>query len=175
VSDSRAMDVCHADLIYGAAISAKPANILELGIGTGMVTERLLNAIAYNGIGKLTSVDNLVDDANWPRIEYDGLKARGANVVLSDEWEFVCCTKNSTFDFLVSDADHGGKWFDSHSRICAPGALMFFHDTATPSYPGLYSIEPKVKALGWPCIHFKKSSRTDERCERGLLMVVNGK
>jgi predicted O-methyltransferase YrrM len=175
MTDERAMDWAHIELIYGAAISAKPENILELGIGTGAVTRKLLNAIYYNGIGNLTCVDNLVDDANWPKIEYKEAMGEGARFVNSDEHAFVSGQLTNKYDFLVSDADHSGNWFEEHSRICTPMAMMWFHDTNTPGYPGLYSIEPQVKALGWPYIHFRKSSRPDERCERGLLLVVNAK
>jgi hypothetical protein len=179
MTDPRAMDQCHADLIYGAAVAFKPSRILELGVGTGLITKRLLEAIQFNEVGRLTCVDNWLDTNGKPPDFFDALpepfNTQSPRFRLCDERSFCFGCKSNVYDFLVSDADHSGDWPQEHFRICTPGALMFFHDTNTPEYAGLYRLESIVKELGWPCIHFKKSSRPDERCERGLLMVVNGK
>ena len=50
-----AIDSAHGMLILGCLMSSKSKNILEIGIGTGFITNMLLNAIEYNQIGHLTS------------------------------------------------------------------------------------------------------------------------
>jgi len=52
---------------------------------------------------------------------------------------------------------------------------MFFHDTNNAEFPGLLTIETQVAELGLPYFHFKKDSRENERCSRGLLFVINKK
>jgi len=72
-----AIDVPHGMLILGALISSKPKNILEIGIGTGFITNLLLDGISYNEIGDLTSVDNFHDlGGNLPNIVFENLKKR---------------------------------------------------------------------------------------------------
>ena len=48
------IDACHATLLLGVLLSAKPQNLLEIGIGPGLATRTMLSAIEYNRIGKLT-------------------------------------------------------------------------------------------------------------------------
>ncbi len=169
-----AMDSAHIEFIYGAAIASKPRDILELGIGSGRVTLTLARAILYNQTGKLTSVDNWNDwGGNNPGLTLPSQ----ARIVVNTEEDFVREAPDSAYDFLVSDADHNnsGNWFDQHCRITKPDGLMFFHDTNNPEFPTLYELESKVRVLKLPFFHFKLSTRPDERCERGLLFVVNKK
>ena len=53
-----AIDDPHAMLIFGLAISHKPEQVLEIGVGSGFLTQTLLNAVEYNQRGILTCVDN---------------------------------------------------------------------------------------------------------------------
>jgi hypothetical protein len=53
---------------------------------------------------------------------------------------------------------------------------MFFHDTNQPNaFPGLATLESRVKALGLPSFHYKQSNRADENCDRDILFVINQK
>jgi predicted O-methyltransferase YrrM len=173
-----AIDLAHNVFLVGAVLARKPDRVLELGVGSGYVTRSLLHALRYNRKGKLTSVDNWFD---WDGAEppfVAGLRAAGANIVVSGEEEFVRRAFDNAYDFLVSDADHfrSGTWFDQHLRIVEAGGFLFFHDTNQPrTFPSLASIEGEVRERGLPHFHFKESSRPDERCQRGWLFVINQK
>ncbi len=169
------MDKAHAMIIASSVMAAKPRFTLELGVGTGTCTGPILEAIRYNMSGMLTCVDLWIDyDGKKPEFvkEYEN---QGAYLVTKHEREFCLDSETNSYDFLVSDADHGAGWLGEHIRICRPGAIMFFHDTNNPDFHNLYNIQNIVKELGWSHYHFKENSRDDERCHRGLLMVVNGK
>ena len=56
-----AIDDPHAVLIFGLAVSHKPERVLEVGVGSGFLTQTLLNAVQYNQRGTLTCVDNWFD------------------------------------------------------------------------------------------------------------------
>jgi predicted O-methyltransferase YrrM len=173
-----AIDRAHNLFLIGAVLSKKPRRVLELGIGTGYLTMSLVHALKYNKIGQLTSVDNWFDTHGAePKLGAD-LRATGVNVICAGEKEFVHHAPSNSFDFLISDADHqnSANWFDHHIRIVERDGLMFFHDTNLPEmFPGLATLEARVKELGFPFYHFKQSSRCDENCGRGMLFVINAK
>ncbi len=174
--DHRAIDLCHAVTIFGMALSAKPKDILELGVGTGLVTDALLSAIEYNQCGHLTCMDSWLDYGGKEPDFWEGFRQRGALLAVNQELAYLKATPDNTYDFLMSDADHGGTWPQEHFRVTRPGSICFFHDTNSPhEYPGLNAIVDLVHTLGWDYQHFTSNSREDERCHRGLLMVVNGK
>ena len=52
---------------------------------------------------------------------------------------------------------------------------MFFHDVTNPGYPNLLNYQKRAEELGKPFYLFNSDSRSDERCWRGLLMIVNKK
>ena len=53
---------------------------------------------------------------------------------------------------------------------------MFFHDTNQRGvFPGLATIEDKLKEWGIFCLHLKENSRPDEQCDRHWLLAVNRK
>jgi predicted O-methyltransferase YrrM len=173
-----AIDLAHNMFLVGAVLARKPERILELGVGSGYVTNSLLHAVRYNRKGKVTSVDNWAD---WKGVEpafAANLRAAGVSVIVSGEEEFVRATPDNAYDMLISDADHfrSSAWLDQHLRIVANDGFLFFHDTNQPRmFPGLTTIEGQIKDRGLPCFHFKESSRPDERCERGWLFVINKK
>jgi hypothetical protein len=107
------MDENHIDLIYSLIISSKPKKILEIGVGTGAVSLKLLNATEYNQIDPdITCVDNFYD---WNGQQPKGFEEFKDNFkfVISDEKSFVeSCSEK--FDFIVSDADHlrTNEWVD---------------------------------------------------------------
>ena len=173
-----AIDCAHNIFVIGAALSKKPRNILELGIGTGYLSMSLAHALKYNQTGQLTSVDNWFDTHGWePRLGAQ-LRAAGVEVVCASEEEFVRQAPTDAYDFLVSDADHQNSWcwLDQHIRIVEHNGFMFFHDTNQPDmFPGLAELERRVEELGLPFYHFTQSSRKDEKCSRGILFVINKK
>jgi predicted O-methyltransferase YrrM len=173
-----ALDLAHNLFLIGAVLSRKPKHLLELGIGSGYVTNSLLSALRFNRQGELTSVDNWFD---WRGVEPAGvanLRAAGVNVVQSGEEEFVRAAATDAYDLLVSDADHfrSGAWLDQHLRIVQHDGFLFFHDTnQAQMFPSLATIEGQIQGRGLPHFHFKESSRPDERCQRGWLFVINKK
>ena len=173
-----AIDLAHNVFLIGAVLARKPDRVLELGVGSGYVTNSLLCALRFNRKGKLTSVDNWFD---WNGVEpkfVAPLRAAGVNVVVSGEEEFVRAAPDGAYDLLVSDADHfkSGGWLDQHLRIVQHDGFLFFHDTNQPRmFPGLATIEGQIQERGLPHFHFKESSRPEERCQRGWLFVINKK
>ncbi len=126
----------------------------------------------------LTSVDNWLD---WKGSEPPfaaALRKAGANIVVSGEEDFVRSAPDNAYDLLVSDADHfkSATWLDQHLRIVEDEGYLFFHDTNQPQrFPGLAGIEGQIRSRNLPHVHFRASSRPDERCQRGWLFVVNQK
>lgn len=172
-----AIDRSHNMFIIGALLSQKPDDVLELGIGTGYLTVSLVHALRYNGKGKLTCVDNWGDARGGDMEDVAGnLRMAGVNVVAPmEERAFLVNSPDNAYDFLISDADHvnSGTWVDEHLRVVRPGGILFFHDTNnTVDYPNMALITQRVRELDLPHYHFTKSSRPDERCERGLLFVT---
>jgi hypothetical protein len=105
------------------------------------------------------------------------LRARGAKIVVSDEGVFCRSCPPNRFDVVISDADHlhSDQWLDDHLRITKPDGWLFFHDTANRDFPNLANIVARIRDLGLWHAHFTVSSRPEERCERGLLLVRNRK
>lgn len=168
-----ALDLSHNILLFGAVLSAKPKSVLELGVGTGYVTKSLLYALAYNGVGKLTCVDALIDSGGKVPFHYQELKDMGANIIISTEKDFTLAQQRESFDFLVSDADHKGavNYLPQTIEMMQPGSVMFFHDTNESRFPGLMKIEDRLRKMDIECHQFDQVSREDERCNRGWLMA----
>lgn len=174
--DHRAIDKIHAATIFGCCLSAKPKHILELGVGTGLVTDALLSAIDHNGVGELMCLDSWLDYGGNEPAFWQGFRERGARITVMHERLFLEKTPDDTYDFLMSDADHGGNWCSEHFRVTRKGSICFFHDTNSPDqYPGLYAIEEYARSHGYGYFHFKERTRDDEQTHRGLLMVINNK
>lgn len=171
------IDLVHNCLIFGAVLSSKPTNALELGIGKGYATRAILYALKYNQIGKLTSVDNWQDWKGREPGHIDNLRDLGVNVVAPiGEGEFVRSQPDNSYDFLMSDGSHrhAGEWAEDVFRIMKPNSIMFFHDVNSKfpfDSPKRYIELSKEKNL--PHFIFSKSSLESEECEHGLLMVIN--
>jgi len=173
-----AIDLPHAILIYGALVSAKPDRVLEIGIGTAFITRALLDGVAYNGKGSITCVDSFYDlGTNLSQENVDSLKEKVTLIAPKTEHDFVHETSANSYDFLVSDGDHdhAGEWADKVFEIMAPNSFCFFHDVNHPHYTNLQAYHVRAKEFGKPHFLFTQNSREDERCDRGLLMIVNTK
>jgi ubiquinone/menaquinone biosynthesis C-methylase UbiE len=173
------IDLCHQDFIFGCARAKKPKNVLELGFGTGDTTMQLIEAIGTNcNDANFTVVDNLFDWQGKKPDKLQDYEKYFLDFKLSDEKTFVEQCSSDTYDFLVSDADHQSAHdrFEQLRRIVKHDGFMFFHDTNTPeTYPILATFKERAEQYGLPCFHFTESSRSDEKCERGLLFVINKK
>lgn len=170
------IDLSHGIFLLGTIMSAKPHNVLELGIGPGFASEILCAGIKYNNIGRLTCVDNLADlNGNLPQDKLNYLKDNNVNIVAPiDEKEFVENSKYEEYDFLVSDADHGRShlWAEKVFDIMKPGSFMFFHDVG--DYPNLLKYKQIADDRGYYNHTFTTSSRSDERCHRGWQFIIKG-
>lgn len=170
------IDQAHADLIYGLVVSAKPKNILELGVGGGKSADAIVSAIQYNNQDyKFTLVDNWYDFNFSMPIEIKNKYEKVANIVSSDEKEFVFSCKEK-FDFIFSDADHDAtdQWFEYvYSNLLDANGILIYHDVNLfePIFVNLRSILYKCQDLGLNYFLFNKNSKDLERCHRGLLVI----
>lgn len=174
-----AMDTCHYLQIVGSLVAKKTDNILEVGIGTAMLTTGLVMGMRYNQCGRLPCVDNWRDWHGIEPPEIATLREAGVMVIAPvEERVFLASSETDTYDFVVSDGDHSnsGTWVDEYFRITKPEGFIYFHNTNNHKmFPTLALVQQRVLQLGLPHYHFTQSSRKDERCERGLLFVVNRK
>ena len=172
------MDICHYMQIIGALVARKPQKVLEVGIGTALLTTGLVMGINFNQSGSLTCVDNWNDWNGVEPSEISILREAGVTVVAPvDEQQFIASCPDNSYDFVVSDGDHRNSWswVDGYLRITKPDGFIYFHDTNNCLFPSLSKIMDRVKELGLPHYHFTQNSRADECCERGLLFVINKK
>ena len=170
---SVAVDKSHTMLLYGVILSHKPKTILEIGIGSGVVTKTIQYAINYNQMGKLTSVDSWHD---WQGKEPDHipqLREMGVNIISPiPEQEFVNSC-NEKFDIIVVDGDHqrGGLWADKVLSLLNGGGFLFAHDVDLPQYKTLKNYITLSNQNNYFNHTFKENSREDEWCHRGWLMI----
>lgn len=170
------MDQCHLDLIYGLGVAQKPKKVLELGMGSGVVTDVLLKAFRYNDIPlDLTCVDNWMDWNFKKPAEVSHYEESGVKVVTSAERDFVLSCKEK-YDLIISDADHdrSQEWFEQSLFLLKSGGIIIYHDVTNPSFPDLHTHYSLAKQRGSSYFLFNHSSRKDEGCERGLLIISNG-
>jgi len=167
------IDLPHAALLLGVITSLKPNAVLEFGYGTGFASRIILQGLSYNGKGELLTVDNWAD---WGGDVPDHVKPinRLHAIGTFDEGEFVRRAKTGRYDVLVSDADHVNchKWVADTFRIVRSGGFLFFHDTANSLFPNMAEVVEYVKKNNFWYYHFCESSRFDEMCDRGWLMVM---
>ena len=177
-----AMDQCHIDLIAAVAGALKPTSILEMGYGSGRLTERLFKMRHENHLSDdaclYTLVDNFVDwDGQMPEgfpIIPRTQPKRGAFAMDEEKFIEMAVKEKWRFDLIISDADHqhSHEWFPVVvCALLAPGGVAFFHDVLAPEYQLGKNIED-IKMIGYPYKVFDRNSMSSERCERGLLMVM---
>ena len=171
-SDNTTIDICHNMLLFGVVLALKPKQILEIGIGSGYVTNTILTALSYNQKGKVLCVDCCKDCTVKEPEHFKILRKNGAEIVIDSEESFVSKAKNKTFDLIISDADHkkSHKWINKTASLLTDHGIIFFHDTNNKNFPNLKNNNEHMKSMGFSCKCFHQSSRKEERCERGWLM-----
>lgn len=186
------IDTAHARLIEGLIVSFKPTNILEFGYGGGRAHNAICVGARFNqNLPKYTLVDNW-NDWNYamPEEVHKSVNRHMLNhktgdsnrntfshfaVHTKDERDFVNQRKEQ-YDFIMSDADHqhSHEWADVvfHHMLTSPGILIY-HDV-DGSYPGLAKLPNHFQEyLRNECCAtvFNRSTREDEECKRGLLVI----
>lgn len=167
------MDSCHYELIYGAVRAFKPELTLELGYGSGILTQTILEALITNSFGLLDVVDNWYDwQYQKPHHIPDNIHPR---VLLhtANESDFVHKSPPDKYDLIISDADHNNshKWWRATMSMLKRDGIAFFHDVSNPMFPNLIRMAKEISAE-YSTKLFDRSSEPTERCERGLLMVL---
>lgn len=172
----QAIDKAHLYLIQGLLASSKPKRILELGVGTGNVSQIVLQANIYNDIqAELTCVDNWQDwKGEVPKIAVELIKL-GAKIVTQAEKQFVEENASEKYDFIISDGAHGGshQWCGTLYDMLNPKGILVAHDVTNKNFPNLRKYITEAESRGYANLVFETSSRNDERCERGLLVAYN--
>ena len=167
----QAIDMNHLSLIQGLLVSSKPKKIL--GVGTGNVSQVCLDAIQHNQVGHLTCIDNWQDwKGNIPKIAVE-LKKLGAEIITKSEKDFVHENLDARFDFIISDGAHGGshKWCNKLYDMLNRGGVLIAHDVTNPHFTNLREYQIEARRRRYDSMTFSESTRKDERCERGLLVV----
>jgi predicted O-methyltransferase YrrM len=171
------IDTNHVDLIYGLIVSAKPRTLLEFGLGRAVSTDRILNAIRYNGIPdtRYTVIDNWKDFGGVMPAEAHQY-AKRLTLVTGDEGDYVreSLRAQRHFDFILGDGDHfnSEKYFDDvYGGLLNPGGILIYHDVVGAEFPNLHEIPRKAQAQGLHYALFTQSTRPDEFCGRGLIVI----
>jgi predicted O-methyltransferase YrrM len=177
------IDRCHCDLIYGLAVSLKPTRILELGYGEGASARALWAAMIYNGRDCWYV---LVDDWRSTQPQFPlserhppktlvALAPRQTQFFTMLEADFYDSMKpeSDLYELILSDCDHENAhlYYQDSLRLLKPGGLLIYHDVTNPNHPKLKSIVTQANESGYPTLVFNKSSRPDEECQRGLLVI----
>jgi predicted O-methyltransferase YrrM len=167
------IDQNHAELIYSLMICKKPKSTLEIGIGSGLITTKIINAYRYNNLPlNVDCVDNFYD---WNGIIPDHIKAiDGINLIsLSEEKFTYTCDKQ--YDFIISDADHfnAHKWIKQTCSLLNNSGILIYHDITNNMFPNLATILDyfNQNKMTYSSLLFNKSTLPIERCHRGLLIV----
>ena len=172
----RSVDRCHNIFLIGSVLSKKPRNILELGIGTGSLTVSMIYALRYNGVGKLTCVDDWSAWGGQEPAGIDEIRDGGVKMVAPKGGsDYLRECPDASFDMVVADAIHLNSKgvLDQLERVCADNAFVFVRNSnlsGVPSENG--GIEGWLKARGNPLYHFTESTRSDEHCEDGWLFSI---
>jgi predicted O-methyltransferase YrrM len=169
-----AVDHAHAALLFALVMAQKPRTLLEIGMGSGKTADAILEALEFNGGGAdYTLVDNWYDFGGaMPEVVRRKYEGR-IRLVSADEAGFVASCR-TRFDFIFSDGDHHSaqeRFEDVYERLLEDGGILAYHDVANPKYPNLARITEACVRRGIHHRLFARSSRPDERCERGLLLI----
>jgi len=172
------IDIAHAKLLEGLVCAHKPTSVLELGFGRGRSAEAILRGLDFNQQSfTYTLVDNWGDwGGNWPdEASAFRLQHPEVDIIVCDEGDFLGAPPVGTslaYDFIMSDADHfhAHEWHDRvYDDLLNPGGVLIYHDVT--QFPGLIGIVEKCVEQGLRHVVFEKNSRSDERCQRGLLVI----
>lgn len=170
-----AVDDCHADLIENLIKCNKSKKILELGFGSGASTDSILRGLQFNNIQfDYTLVDSWYD---WQgEIQKNVIeKYQNIKFISSSEESFVKGTLEK-YDFIMSDADHlnTDRWFYYvYKNLLEDGGILIYHDVNffSKEFINLRNIFYKAKFRNLNFHLFNKNSRSEERCERGLMVI----
>jgi predicted O-methyltransferase YrrM len=168
-----AIDDNHVQLIKSLVMCNKPKTILEIGIGSGIVTKAVIDASRYNNISTfITCVDNFLDWGGKPPVGLVDLLNECTSFVRSNEKDFIYSTAEK-YDFIVSDADHQHthEWVSKTYDLLNTGGILIYHDVTNKEYPNLYEIVRYVQRYNINHVLLNRSSLPNERCERGLLVI----
>jgi predicted O-methyltransferase YrrM len=152
----------------------KPRTVLELGFGAGEATKAIMAGLNYNEMQfSYTLVDNWQDFGGRRPAATNAEEFSHIDFVTSDEQAFVEGCKDQ-FDFIFSDADHfsAQNWFQKvYDDLLRPGGILLYHDVTNPELPNLREIYDRVLSQQYRHALFSENSRSDERCDRGLLVI----
>lgn len=170
------IDKAHSDLIYGLVVAAKPRSIIEFGLGGGESTDSILRAVAFNkNSPTYTLVDNWADFGGKIPAAASKRYLDRVTLVTAAEKDFVFSTREK-YDFILSDADHNHtqEWFDHvYDNLLEPNGTLIYHDVDffETEFVNLRQIYFRAEERNLSFHLFNRSSRPEERCHRGLLVI----
>ncbi len=169
----QAIDRNHLHFIQGLIVSAKPKKCLELGIGTGNVSQTINDALNYNEVGDLVSVDNWCDWKGEEPPIANKLRSLGIKVVTQEESDFIAENESQNFDFILSDGAHGSSHKNAEKLfgMLNPNGVLVAHDVTNPNFKNLYHYVDVAEKIGASTFLFQESTKSDERCHRGMLVA----
>lgn len=170
-----AIDNNHSALTTALISCQKPRKILELGFGSGESCRSILNGLSYNNQSyEFTLVDNWYDFNGIPPDEINKDTYHNVKFITSGEFDYIKSCQEK-FDFIFSDADHFNtqKWFlHVYQNMLNTGGILIYHDVTNVSiFPNLLKIYVDTTKNNIHHALFNHNSRTDERCDRGLLVI----
>lgn len=169
-----AVDHAHAALLFALVMAHKPGKLLEIGMGSGKTADAILEALDFNGgEHSYTLVDNWYDFGGVMPDEVRRKYAGRITLVSADEATFVAGCRER-YDFIFSDGDHHSadqRFERVYDELLNDGGILAYHDVANPKFPNLARITQACARRGLQHHVFSRSSRPDERCERGLLVI----
>ena len=174
VNDVVKIDANHANLVCALVMCTKPRRILELGFGAGEATRSILVGLRYNKTAfEYTVVDNWVDFGGTQPAITTNEEFSSVKFITSGEYEFIK-EPHALFDFIFSDADHYNTqhWFEHvYTNLLGRGGILIYHDVTNPGFPNLLRIYTDSVRKNYNHILLNVSSRPDERCGRGMLVI----
>jgi predicted O-methyltransferase YrrM len=168
------IDANHANFVRALVMCTKPQRILEMGFGAGEATRSILSGLRYNE----RDFEYIVVD-NW--FDFGGIQPEitkteefaAVKFITSGEYEFVK-EPHGNFNFIFSDADHYRTqlWFEHvYTNLLSRDGVLIYHDVTNPNFPNLLRIYTDTVKQNYDHILFNSSSRRDERCGRGMLVI----
>lgn len=171
------IDTAHAELVGALVMCNKPTRILEIGIGGGKSADAILEALEYNQQPfAYTLVDNWFDWGGQRPPAVDEKYGKHMRIIDSGEREFVFSCQEQ-FDFIMSDGDHMAteQWFEYvYENLLADGGILIYHDVNfvdPDAFMNLKELYRKCRDYRLRFHLFNRNSRSDERCQRGLLVI----